>query len=227
MTGDLLDVPVWWDEEGNLLTENPSGGDPIYVMVAFERPMMEKVAEIICRGGGHVLNIGFGLGLVDDAIQTYDIESHTIVEPHPQVYARMIEQGWADRPGVTIHNCRWQDVDWSAYRHHFDGIFSDPYPLDESGSQFQLDQVAWMRLVNRIVKPETGVVVHFCVTTDPDEARRSMPSLVGAELEVQVDPCDVEVPFVIPEWRRYGVGRHRIYIPSYRLRTHTGAKRTR
>jgi len=219
MTSNLLDVPVWWDDEGNLLTENPSGGDPIYVMVAFERPMMEKVAEIICRGGGHILNIGFGLGLVDEAIQTYDIDSHTIVEPHPQIYAKMIEDGWADRPGVTLLNCRWQDVDWSAYPHHFDGIFSDPYPLDESGPQFQLDQVAWMRLVNRILKPQTGVVVHFCVTTDPDEARVALPpGLVGGDLEVRVDPCDVAVPFVIPEWRRYGVGRHRIFIPSYRLR---------
>lgn len=30
---------------------------------------MERHAQVVCARGGHVLNVGFGLGLVDEAIQ--------------------------------------------------------------------------------------------------------------------------------------------------------------
>jgi hypothetical protein len=102
---------VWWDENGNILTLDRAGRGS-YVMVQFERPLMEKVAGIICRRGGHILNIGYGCGFVDNAIETHKIEWHTIVEPHPTVYRRMLYEGWGRRPNVTILNCRWQDVRW-------------------------------------------------------------------------------------------------------------------
>lgn len=37
----------------------------------------------ICRAGGSVLNVGFGLGLVDEEIQKHSPGHHTIVEAHP------------------------------------------------------------------------------------------------------------------------------------------------
>ncbi len=39
------------------------------VMMGWEKPLMIKHAELICAKGGDVLNVGFGLGLVDTAIQ--------------------------------------------------------------------------------------------------------------------------------------------------------------
>lgn len=216
MSQDLLDSPVWWDDDGNILTEG-ADGQPAYVMVQFEKPMMEKVAEIICQSGGHILNIGYGCGLVDDAIEQHEIASHTIVEPHPQVIARMAELGWTERPHVTIHQSRWQDVDWSQYRGHFDGVFWDPFPFEEGEPRRLLDFVAWNRLVTGIVKPKTGVFVCYNVTSDPDAAARLAPSFPGAELEFAAEPCDVDVPFEIPEWRSVGTGRQRIYIPHFRV----------
>jgi hypothetical protein len=39
-------------------------------MMGWEAPLMEKHAAAICRGGGgHYLNVGFGLGIVDNEIQ--------------------------------------------------------------------------------------------------------------------------------------------------------------
>jgi protein arginine N-methyltransferase 2 len=39
-------------------------------MMGWEAPLMEKHAAAICRGGGgHCLNVGFGLGIVDNEIQ--------------------------------------------------------------------------------------------------------------------------------------------------------------
>lgn len=40
------------------------------VMMGWERPLMERHAAAICgQGGGHYLNVGFGLGIIDTEIQ--------------------------------------------------------------------------------------------------------------------------------------------------------------
>jgi protein arginine N-methyltransferase 2 len=50
------------------------------------------------------------MGIVDTAILTHNPAMHHIVEAHPQVHQRLREQGWYDKPNVTIHEGRWQDV---------------------------------------------------------------------------------------------------------------------
>lgn len=207
---------VWWDEDGNLLTSNDAG-QVSYVMVEFERPLMEKVAEIICRRGGHVLNVGYGCGLVDHAIQRHAIRSHTIVEPHPTVYRRMREEGWDRRPNVTILHSRWQDVPWATYEDCFDGIFWDPYPfkppsLTRLNSPRRLNP-PWHRLVHRLVRPG-GKFINYAICGTREQAKsfgRGWPPDIGLEIET----CEVEVPFEIPEWRGLGVGRHQVYIPVH------------
>lgn len=42
----------------------------------------------------NVLNVGYGMGIFDRAVQEWKPTTHTIIEAHPQVYARMIEEGW-------------------------------------------------------------------------------------------------------------------------------------
>lgn len=80
------------------------------VMMAWEKPLMEAHAKAVCSGGGHILNIGFGMGLVDTAIQQYAPAMHTIVEAHPEVYERMLRTGWGEKDNVKIIFGRWQDV---------------------------------------------------------------------------------------------------------------------
>jgi protein arginine N-methyltransferase 2 len=81
------------------------------VMMDWETEIMERHADtLIPKKGLRVMNVGHGMGIVDTAIQTHDPAEHHIVEAHPQVHARLREQGWYDRPGVIIHEGRWQDV---------------------------------------------------------------------------------------------------------------------
>lgn len=47
----------------------------------------------------HVLNVGFGLGIIDTALQARGPGKHTIIEAHPEVYARMQREGWTQKPG--------------------------------------------------------------------------------------------------------------------------------
>ncbi|KAM7278485.1 hypothetical protein ACFE04_005619 [Oxalis oulophora] len=95
------------------------------VMMAWENPLMVAHAKAVCSGGGHILNIGFGMGLVDTAIQQYGPATHTIVEAHPEVYQRMLNTGWGEKENVKIVFGRWQDV--LSQLDSYDGIFFDTY----------------------------------------------------------------------------------------------------
>ncbi|KAF5461918.1 hypothetical protein F2P56_017978 [Juglans regia] len=95
------------------------------VMMAWEKPLMEAHAKAVCSGGGHILNIGFGMGLVDTAIQQYAPVKHTIIEAHPEVYERMLRTGWGEKDNVKIIFGRWQDV--LPQLESYDGIFFDTY----------------------------------------------------------------------------------------------------
>mmetsp|Transcript_16974 Transcript_16974/g.36952 ORF Transcript_16974/g.36952 Transcript_16974/m.36952 type:complete len:425 (+) Transcript_16974:1-1275(+) len=109
------------------------------VMMEWERPLMRLHAQVLCSGGieketpsesktkstRDILNVGFGMGIIDSYIQEFGAKTHTIIEAHPQVYKRMLEQGWDKKPGVRIVFGRWQDVidDLGP----FDGVFFDTY----------------------------------------------------------------------------------------------------
>ena len=43
------------------------------VMMGWETPLMERHAAIICASGGDVLNVGFGMGIIDGFIQTHKV----------------------------------------------------------------------------------------------------------------------------------------------------------
>ncbi|KAG2430741.1 hypothetical protein HYH02_013580 [Chlamydomonas schloesseri] len=80
------------------------------------------------RKGGHVVNVGFGLGIVDTAIQSHRPDRHTIIEAHPDVLEHMARTGWADKPNVRILRGRWQDVLPELLAEApYDGIFFDTY----------------------------------------------------------------------------------------------------
>ena len=51
--------------------------------------------------GGAILNVGFGLGLVDAEIESHKVEAHTIIEPHKDVLAEIRRQGYYDKPRMS------------------------------------------------------------------------------------------------------------------------------
>ncbi|BDA44371.1 Protein arginine N-methyltransferase 2 [Coccomyxa sp. Obi] len=116
------------------------------VMMAWEGPLMEAHAHAVAASGGDVLNVGFGLGLVDEAIQRRSPRSHIIVEAHPDVHARMLQLGWDQRPGVRILFGRWQDV-LPSLDAQFDGIFFDTF------SEFYGDMQEFHALLPSLLRP--------------------------------------------------------------------------
>lgn len=90
---------------------------------------MRAHAEVICQSKGDVLNVGFGMGIVDGFIQELSPKSHTIIEAHPAVYAKMLADGWDKKPRVSVLFGRWEDVVPTLER-QFDGVFFDTFDDD-------------------------------------------------------------------------------------------------
>ena len=108
-------------EDTKILSEN--GAE---VMMNWEVPIMEKSAEFICHNSGDVLEIGFGMGICSDYIQAQGVNSHTIIELHPEIIEKL--KIWADdKSNITIIEGDWNSVSGLST---YDGIFIDTYGDD-------------------------------------------------------------------------------------------------
>ncbi|GMM52620.1 protein-arginine N5-methyltransferase [Starmerella bacillaris] len=79
------------------------------VMMDWETPIMKRSAELITKPGGVVLNIGFGMGIIDTFIQELKPAKHYIIEAHPTVLQRMKDQGWYSKENVVILEGTWKE----------------------------------------------------------------------------------------------------------------------
>ena len=104
----------------------------IEVMMSWESSIMQKSAEYICQSKGDILEIGFGMGICADYIQAQGVNSHTIIEIHPQIIEKL--RLWANgKSNVTVIEGDWNQV---ALGSKYDGIFLDTFG-DESASSFK------------------------------------------------------------------------------------------
>jgi protein arginine N-methyltransferase 2 len=100
------------------------------VMMEWETTLMRRSAELmIPKEGLRVLNVGHGMGIIDGILQEKKPKTHHIIEAHPDVVKRMKEQGWHEKPGVVIHEGRWQDIVPGLVEKGelFDGIYFDTF----------------------------------------------------------------------------------------------------
>jgi protein arginine N-methyltransferase 2 len=100
------------------------------VMMAWETEIMSRSArKLLPTTGLRVMNIGHGMGIVDGFIQEQSPAAHHIVEAHPDVVAEMKRKGWHEKPGVVIHEGRWQDIlpALVAQGETFDAIYYDTF----------------------------------------------------------------------------------------------------
>lgn len=133
------------DGTGRVLLDATGGG----VMMGWEKPLMARHAELLAPVPGlTVLNVGFGLGLVDGFLQERLPSKHTIVEAHPDVHKEMARRGWPDQPGVVVLQGRWQDVvEGIVAAGPFDGIFFDTY------AEMYGDLQEFFALLPRLLRP--------------------------------------------------------------------------
>lgn len=134
---DYLNQSLSYNSDGTALLD----ADRDAVMMEWERPIMKAHAQILLedvsppKDSPHrprrVMNVGFGMGIIDSILQEdWRPTQHTIIEAHPDVYAKLCKDGWNTKPNVRVFFGRWQDVLpelRKAGELEFDGIFFDTY----------------------------------------------------------------------------------------------------
>ena len=103
------------------------------VMMSWETPIMQRTADLLCpRPGLRVLNIGHGMGIIDDFFQSKSPSVHHIIEAHPSVLEHMKASGWNEKPGVTIHEGTWRSAVPRIIEQGilFDAIYFDTFAED-------------------------------------------------------------------------------------------------
>tara|TARA_Y100000766_G_C18904070_1_gene604894 strand:+ start:2473 stop:3042 length:570 start_codon:yes stop_codon:yes gene_type:complete len=84
------------------------------VMMDWEKPIMKKIADLCVNEGDHVLECGFGMGILSDEIQAKNPASHTICENHKDIIPRL--RSWAkDKSNVILHEDKWINLKDSGY----------------------------------------------------------------------------------------------------------------
>ncbi|HEU0227362.1 MAG TPA: hypothetical protein VFQ86_06470 [Arachidicoccus soli] len=107
-------------DDGRLLNE-----DGMAIMMDWETPIMELQAKHVCANGGDILNVGFGMGIVDSYIETYSITSHTIIEPHKDIIQKIMKDGWLKKSRVKVIFTSWQEA--LHYLPKYDGVYIDTW----------------------------------------------------------------------------------------------------
>jgi len=116
------------------------------VMMDWEDDIMSASAAYVTENGGDILEIGFGMGISAGYMHSHSINSHTIVENHPEIIPKAVE--WAsNKSNVTIVSQSWYDVKDSLGQ--FDGIFYDTFGDD--------NMIYFSSSLNELVKNGTKV----------------------------------------------------------------------
>lgn len=189
-----IEQKLTFTDDGRLLDENGYA-----VMMDWEDPIMKHQAWAVASNGGDILNVGFGLGIIDNYIQSYNPKTHWIIECHPDVQKKMIEDGWLKKPNVRCIFAKWQDV-----IHHlpkFDGIYWDTWEESPRG---------FLQALPKLLKP-TGIFSYFNKPTPEDLSKGLVvPEAWGITLDpfmnlhyttIELDKISSYVKQGRPYWR--------------------------
>lgn len=196
-----------------LLDEQQNG-----VMMAWEKDIMHKSADaIVCEADLRVLNIGFGMGIIDTYIQSHDKKprQHHIVEAHLDVLADMKAKGWHEKMGVTIHEGKWQDVLPTLVTEGtmFDAIYFDTFAESYADfREFFSEQVIGLLEQGGKWSYFNGMGADRQISYDVYQKVVEMDLF---EAGFDVDWQELDVPELDGEWE--GVRRSYFNIKQYRL----------
>ncbi|KAF7782590.1 hypothetical protein Agabi119p4_1966 [Agaricus bisporus var. burnettii] len=212
------------DESGQDLCFIEVDGEDIGVMMGWEMPIMKETVHSIYdslpeRDNIRVLNVGFGLGIIDRLFQALPTPPalHVIIEPHPDVLRYMKDNDWHQKPGVRVLEGRWQDLvekeDFLALG-GFDVIYTDTF------SENYRDLHQFFEHLPDLLSGSNArfSFFHGLGATNPlfydVYTRISELHLAEIGLDVQWSDVDVRPPKYEERWAR---SREYFTLPTYRL----------
>ncbi|KAF8161132.1 arginine methyl transferase [Crassisporium funariophilum] len=212
------------DKHGQKICVLEVEGQEVGVMMGWEKGIMQETVKKLCQDHERatdlkVLNVGFGLGIIDEFFQSIEPPptQHVIIEAHPDVLRHMRETGWYNKPGVTVLEGRWQDFIESPDLLNFGGfdvIYTDTFSEDYSDLRrffehlpdFLADTDSRFSFFNGLGATNA---FFYDIYTHISELH-----LIGVGLEV--DWSDIDVSFDAQE-ERWGQSREYFSLPIYRL----------
>ena len=186
---EYKDREVYYTDDGRLM----DGFLKSAIMMDWEKPIMEFQAKQICRNGGDILNVGFGMGFFDDAVEKYKIKTHHIIEIHPTVQEEMKKRGWDQKLHVKLYFGDWRD--FMDVLPKFDGVYIDTW--DEMILDFAAN-------VHKILKPG-GVFSLFNNPKDDfdkDGITDEMVDILRGKFNIRVE--SILIPSIDPPERQTG-----------------------
>jgi len=129
------------------------------VMSTYQLPYMQKLADVVTQNGGDILNVGYGLGIIDGEIEKYresrSINNHYVIENNKYIAAEAKKL----KNLIVIEN-DWHEVIDSFRGEQFDGIIYDAYPL--SIEELHRDGVIFIeKVVSRNLLKKNGVLTFY------------------------------------------------------------------
>lgn len=220
---DYLRQPLRYNADATALLDADSDA----VMMEWERPLMKAHAQIMMEMASpndtatykkRVLNVGFGMGIIDSALQELGPSLHIIIEAHPDVYQHMLKQGWDKKPNVRICFGRWQDVMPQLIQQ---GVVVDAIFFDTYGEHFMDMEDFHQTMVGILSKPNG--IYSFFNGLAPDNlffhgvaCQCVKLQLAHLGLEAEFLPCQIQVKE--SAWdgvrRKYWHGRDTYYLPK-------------
>lgn len=130
------------------------------VMEDWETGYMKKLAKIASSRGGKVLEVGYGMGISANAIQSQGIKNHYVIECHPDVVAKSVKDFHDAIAKNTFHVLSgfWEDITPLLADETFDGILFDTYPLSEE--EIHSNHFWFFKEAFRLLKPG-GVLTYY------------------------------------------------------------------
>jgi hypothetical protein len=114
-----------YTEDAILIDEPVSTGGA--VMHIGEKELMEELAKLVTTNGGDILEIGFGMHLSADVIQSNpNVTSHTIIEVHPEQYERAVEWAKLQKIKTAVILGDWIEI-LPLSNTKFDGVLHDTH----------------------------------------------------------------------------------------------------
>lgn len=116
-------------QDGLVASRDPYDPTPDDIMELWQVPIMQRMAELVTKPGGSVLEIGYGRGISSAMINDLGVGDHTIVECVPSIADAC--RSWADtqpEANVKVLEGRWEEV--VDRFETYDGIFFHTYPMD-------------------------------------------------------------------------------------------------
>jgi protein arginine N-methyltransferase 2 len=160
---DYLRQPLRYNADASALLDQDNDA----VMMEWERPIMKAHAQVLMEQvfptensstyKKRVLNVGFGMGIIDTALQDLNPSLHIIIEAHPDVYKHMLANKWDQKDNVRICFGRWQDVMPQLIQQ---GVVVDAIFFDTYGEHF-MDMEDFHHVMVKMLSKPHGIYSFF------------------------------------------------------------------